>query len=78
MPRSKESGEIVLAVAATAPSMVLRLGISYLRYKLRAKDAGKVFFRSLVANGIPEREARELADEYTSAFSLRMLVRRFT
>lgn len=68
----------MLAVAATAPSMVWRLGISYLKYKIRAKNAGKVFFRSLVSNGIPEKEARDLADEYMSAFSFRQLVRRFT
>lgn len=78
MTRTKRSGEVVLVVAATAPSMVWRLGISYLKYKLQAKNAGRVFFRSLVSNGMPEKEARDLADEYMSAFSLRQLVRQFT
>lgn len=66
---------MVLAVAANAPSLVWRLGISYLRYKRQAKRAGKVFFHSLVSNGIPEKEARDLADEYMSALSFRKLVR---
>ncbi len=77
MARKKESGEVVLAVAANAPSLLWRLGISYLKYKRQAKKAGKVFFRSLVSNGIPEKEARDLADEYMSAFSVRQLVRQF-
>ena len=77
MTRAKGSGDVILAVAATAPSLVWRLGISYFKYKLQAKNAGKVFFRSLVSNGMPEKEARDLADEYMSAFSLRQLVRQF-
>ncbi len=75
MTRNKESGEMVLAVAANAPWLVWRLGISYLRYKRQAKRAGKVFFRSLVSNGIPEKEARDLADEYTSSLSLMSIMR---
>ncbi len=66
---------MVLAVAANAPWLVWRLGISYLRYKRQAKRAGKVFFRSLVSNGIPEKEARDLADEYMSSLSLMSIMR---
>ena len=66
---------MVLAVAASAPWLVWRLGISYLRYKRQAKRAGKVFFRSLVSNGIPEKEARDLADEYMSSLSLMSIMR---
>ena len=65
----------MLAVASNAPGLVWRLGISYLRYKRQAKRVGKVFFRSLVANGMPEKEARELADEYMSALSLMSIMR---
>ncbi len=75
MTRNKEAGEAMLVVAATAPTLLLRLGISYLRYKRQAKRAGKVFFRSLLANGVPEKEARDLADEYMGAFSLRDIAR---
>jgi hypothetical protein len=75
MTRNKEVGEAMLAVAATAPPLLLRLGISYLRYKRQAKRAGKSFFRSLVVNGIPEKEARDLADEYMTSFSFRNIVR---
>ena len=66
---------MVLAVASNAPWLVWRLGISYLRYKRQAKRAGKVFFRSLVSNGMPEKEARDLADEYMSSFSIMNIMR---
>ncbi len=75
MTRNKKAGEMMLVVAATSPTLVLRLGISYLRYKRQAKKAGKHFFRSLVANGIPEKEARVLADEYMVSFSIGSLMR---
>jgi hypothetical protein len=75
MVRNKAIGEAMLAVAGTAPPLLLRLGISYLRYKRQAKRAGKSFFRSMVVNGIPEKEARDLADEYMVAFSFRSIVR---
>ena len=65
----------MLAVAANAPGLVWRLGIIYLRHKRQAKRAGKAFFHTLVSNGMPEREARDLADEYMSAFSLRDIMR---
>ena len=75
MSRNKEMGEALLVVAGTAPPLLLRLGISYLRYKRQAKRAGKSFLRSLVVNGIPEKEARDLADEYMTSFSFRNIVR---
>jgi len=75
MSRNKEMGEALLIVAGTAPPLLLRLGISYLRYKRQAKRAGKSFLRSLVANGIPEKEARDLADDYMTSFSVRTIIR---
>ena len=75
MSRNKEMGAALLVVAGTAPPLLLRLGISYLRYKRQAKRAGKSFLRSLVVNGIPEKEARDLADEYMTSFSFRNIVR---
>jgi hypothetical protein len=75
MTRNKESGEMVLAVAANAPGLVWRLGISYLRFKRQTKRAGKAFFRSMVSNGMPEKEARDLADEYMSALNLMSIMR---
>jgi len=75
MSRNKEMGAALLVVAGTAPPLLLRLGISYLRYKRQAKRAGKSFLRSLVVNGIPQKEARDLADEYMTSFSFRNIVR---
>jgi hypothetical protein len=74
MTRNKEMGEVMLAVAANAPTLVLRLGVSYLRYKRHAKKAGKFFHRSLVINGIPEKEAQDLTDEYMTSFSIRAIL----
>jgi arginyl-tRNA--protein-N-Asp/Glu arginylyltransferase len=74
MTRTKGSGEVMLAVAATAPTLVWRLGITYLRMKRRARRSGSEFYRSLVANGVPQIEARELANEFESAISLRRIV----
>ena len=75
MIRNKAVGEAMLAVAGTAPPLVLRLGISYLRYKRRAKKAGKSFFHSMVDNGMPEKEARYLADDYMTSFSVKTIIR---
>ena len=75
MVRNKAIGEAMLAVAGTAPPLLLRLGISYLRYKRQAKRAGKSFLHSMVVNGIPEKEARDLAEDYMTSFSVRTIIR---
>jgi hypothetical protein len=75
MVRNKAIGEAMLAMAGTAPPLLLRLGVSYLRYKRQAKRAGRSFFHSLVANGIPEKEARDLADDYMTSFSVKKIIR---
>ena len=66
-----EDREAILAVAAFAPALVIRIGISFLKLKRRANKAAKCFYRELVRNGIPQEEARKLADEYTSLVSVR-------
>lgn len=66
-----EDREAVLTVAAFAPTIAIRVGISFLKLKRRAKKAGKRFYKELVRNGVPPQEARKLADEYTSMVSIR-------
>jgi hypothetical protein len=66
-----EDREAVLTVAAFAPAIVIRIGISFLRLKRQANKAGKRFYKELLRNGIPPHEARKLADDYTSAVSVR-------
>lgn len=71
------AGPVMLAVAASAPPLILRLFFSYLRAKRRANVAGKRFFEAMVEGGVPRDEARELADEYSSSISLRRIIRDF-
>jgi hypothetical protein len=72
--RSKENGAVV-AVVASMPLMAYRLFRSYLRVKISAKKASKVFYRSLLANGLPKREAKALRDEYGAGMSMASLIR---
>jgi hypothetical protein len=65
----------VLMVVATMPFMMYRLFRSYLRVKASAKIASKEFYRSLLANGLPKREAKALRDEYGSGLSITSLIR---
>jgi hypothetical protein len=60
------------------PLMLYRLFRSYLRVKVSAKKASKEFYLSLMANGLPKREAKALRDEYGAGMSLTSLIREFT
>jgi hypothetical protein len=66
-----EDREAFLVVVAFAPALVIRVGISFLKLKRRANKAAKSFYKELLRNGIPPQEARKLADDYTSAVSIR-------
>lgn len=61
-------------MAASFPSLIIRLGLSYLRGKRRVNRAGREFHRQLLAKGVPPHEARGLTEVYTSQFSLRKLI----
>lgn len=54
---------------------MLRLGASYLRMKRQVKRARRVFYHQLVAKGVAPHDTGLLADEYTSAVSLRAVLR---
>ncbi|HEY3421220.1 MAG TPA: hypothetical protein VGK23_11780 [Methanomassiliicoccales archaeon] len=69
-----DNGAIVIVVASM-PLMAYRLLRSYLRVKVSAKKASKVFYRSLLASGLPKREAKALRDEYGAGMSLTSLIR---
>jgi hypothetical protein len=69
------SDEEVLHIVAGMPRMLLNLVISLLRFKRAAVRAEKQFYRTLVENGMPKREARELAGVYSSPTSLRSWVK---
>jgi hypothetical protein len=62
------------AVAVTvvqAPVLFFRVGIQYLRIKRSANKARGRFYRELIQGGVPKSQAKELADQYVSAVSLR-------
>jgi hypothetical protein len=69
------SDEEVLRVVASTPRMLVNLVISLLRFKREAVRAERRFYRTLVANGMPRREARRLAEVYSSPTSLRSWIK---
>ena len=73
----QERGTVVIVVASL-PFMIYHLFRSYLRVKVSAKKASKEFYRSLIANGLPKREAKALRDEYGAGMSLTALIRDFS
>ena len=62
--RSGATGNIVLKSAPTLISLVFKLGFVYLGFKRKAKKAGKIFQKELIANGIDKETAKLLTDEY--------------
>jgi hypothetical protein len=70
-----EDRTAVLQFTAFAPLMAVRFGILYLRMRRAAVRAEKRFYQELVKGGLPEVEARCLAEEYGSAFSLRDFIK---
>lgn len=66
----KDRSAVLYAVANT-PTLGFRLFVSYLRMKRAARRAEDNFYRELLRSGLPKDEARRLADEYGSAFSVR-------
>lgn len=65
----------VLHAIAGMPRMLTRLVISFLRFKRTAVRAEKQFYRTLIKNGMPKREARELAEVYSAPTSLRSWIK---
>ncbi len=63
--------DAMLVMIRCAPGLLLRLFISYLRFKRAAVQAEKNLSRSLQTNGIPKKEAKDLAASYAEWTSLR-------
>lgn len=74
----RQDNGAVVALVASLPSMGYRLLRSYLRVKVSAKRASKAFYRSLLASGMPKREAKALRDEYGAGMSMTSLIREFS
>lgn len=78
MAKGKEDGDVIIVLAANMPLMTLRLFVGYLRMKNSAKRAGKEFYRALVQNGVPAKQAKELRSEYEEALSVRRMLKIMT
>ena len=72
---NRQDNGAIIAVVASMPMLAYRMFRSYLRVKVQAKRASKEFYRSLIANGLPKREAKALRDEYGSGMSITSLIR---
>jgi hypothetical protein len=72
----RDDGTVVIVVASM-PLMAYRLLRTYLRVRTSAKRSSRVFYRSLLASGLPKREAKALRDEYSEGFSITSLIREF-
>lgn len=73
--KKKEDHEAILVITASIPTLMMRLFFSYMRMRRHAVRAEKGFYRSLVMGGIPSKEAKELASEYSSVTSLQYWIK---
>ena len=46
------------------PSLLIRSGGAFLRFKLQAKKGGKIFQRELIKQGIDKKTAADLTNSY--------------
>jgi hypothetical protein len=67
--------EAVLVAVAHAPALTLRLGLQYLRMRRSANKARGRFYKELINGGIPKEQAKDLADQYVSAVSIRSIIK---
>lgn len=69
--RKPDIPKMVATVGVRIPVLTVRLGVSYLRLKRKARKASDEFARQLEHEGVPHALARELGDAYGSELSLR-------
>jgi hypothetical protein len=58
------AGTMILQVLPRALGLGFRIGIFYLGFKRRARKAGKIFEKELLAAGMDKIQARQLRDDY--------------
>jgi len=59
------------------PKLLFTLGVMFLRFKRRAKKAGKVFQKELMRQGIDKHTASELTAMYLKGSELRSFIKSF-
>ncbi|WP_455391940.1 hypothetical protein [[Eubacterium] cellulosolvens] len=62
--RGATTGQVVFAGVTSSIPLMVKLGFVYLQFKRKAKKAGRIFKKELVANGIDKNTAKLLTEEY--------------
>ena len=70
----KKNRQAILLSVVHAPVITYRVGLEFLRMKRSAKKARGRFYKELLSGGIPPRQAKDLADQYASAVSIRSMI----
>lgn len=69
---------IAPVILVSAPGLVLKLLISYLRFRGQASRASTQLRRSMIREGVPEDLARAIARDFRDETNLWNLVTRFS
>ena len=62
-------------IIPSLPSLMIRFGGLFLRFKREAKKGGRIFQRELINQGIDKKTAMELTEVYLQGSNLLQLVR---
>ncbi len=68
--------KVFASVMAYAPSLVLRIGIAYLRMKRHVRRTSKSFEKGMLSRGMAPELAHRLALTYESDLSIRKVIGR--
>lgn len=76
----KEADPIKLlgTLFSSTPSLMFRLGATFLRFKRDANKAGKVFRKKLIEQGIDKKTAAELTEVYLESSRIREFIQGFS
>ena len=64
-------------VLSSMPSLMFRLGGTYLRFRKDAQKAGKIFKNELIKQGIDKNIAEELSKIYTEGSNIKHFFQNF-
>lgn len=76
MTRRNSRTGIPVAIAATMPLFLVRLGVTFVRMKAKRRGAVRQFRRALLREGMSPRMADRLASEYAALGRLRTYLSR--
>ena len=62
--KTKHRRESRILIIPRLVPLAIKLGFVYLSFKRKAKKAGKIFKKELLAGGIDKKEAKLLTEEY--------------